>query len=193
MGCVQEKQPKVLPILGHKEVVDGDTVYHKIPDFSFMNQDSQIITNETFAGKAYIADFFFISCPTICPKTTKQMLRIHDKFKNTDGFYLVAHTVDPKRDTVNALKRYARNLDVTSDKWHFLTGDKYELHEIANDYFNTAFDDPDAPGGFDHSGRFILVDKNRHIRSFCDGTDSESVDRFMEDIQTLLNEDVKSE
>ncbi|MEZ4953439.1 MAG: SCO family protein [Saprospiraceae bacterium] len=189
ISCSTEAPDNKLPILGNKDFVDGDTIYHTIPDFSFIDQDSQIITNKTFEGQAYVVDFFFISCPSICPKTTKQMLRIHDRFKNTDGISLVAHSIDPKRDTVAALKKYAHNLDVSSKKWHFLTGDKDELLDIADDYFNSAFEDADAPGGFDHSGRFILVDKNRHIRSFCDGTDPGDVDRFMEDIQKLLDED----
>jgi protein SCO1/2 len=189
ISCSTKTPDYKLPILGNKDFVDGDTIYHTIPDFSFIDQDSQIITNKTFEGQAYVVDFFFISCPSICPKTTKQMLRIHDRFKNTDGISLVAHSIDPKRDTVAALKKYAHNLDVSSKKWHFLTGDKDELLDIADDYFNSAFEDADAPGGFDHSGRFILVDKNRHIRSFCDGTDPGDVDRFMEDIQKLLDED----
>lgn len=192
ISCNMETQEDKLPILGNKEFVNGDTIYHTIPDFSFIDQDSQVITNETFKGQAYVVDFFFISCPSICPKTTKQMLRIHDRFKNTEGISLIAHSIDPKRDTVAALKKYAHNLDVSSKKWHFLTGDKDELLDIADDYFNSAFEDADAPGGFDHSGRFILVDKNRHIRSFCDGTDPGDVDRFMEDIQKLLDEDKTS-
>ena len=185
---MQNKNSKRLPIIGEKEIFENDTIYHTIPDFSFIDQDSNIITNSTFAGKAYVVDFFFISCPTICPKTTKQMLRIYERFKDVDGIKLLAHTVDPKRDSVAALNRYARNLDVSSNKWHFVTGDKYAIHDIAEDYFSIAKEDPNAPGGFDHSGRFILVDKNRHVRSFCDGTDPGDVDRFMEDIQTLLNE-----
>jgi protein SCO1/2 len=180
--------PSTLPILGERDVVNGDTVYHQIPDFAFLNQDSQLVTNKTFEGKAYVADFFFISCPTICPKTTKQMLRIYDRFKGDDRLQLVAHSIDPKRDTVAALQRYARNLEVSSTKWHFLTGDKDALMGIADDYFSIALEDPEAPGGFDHSGRLILVDKNRHVRSFCDGTDPSDVDRFMKDIETLLNE-----
>ena len=186
IGAGQATDP--LPILGEMEIVNGDMVYHQIPDFTFVNQDSQTVTNASFAGKAYVADFFFISCPTICPKTTKQMLRIHDQFKANPELNLVAHTIDPKRDNVEALRNYAHNLGVASNKWHFLTGDKDELYEIADDYFSIAIEDPDAPGGFDHSGRLILIDENRHVRSFCDGTDPDDVDRFMEDIQNLLDE-----
>ena len=184
----QPPAPNSLPILGQREAVDGDTVYHTIPDFSFIDQDSQLVSNSTFDGKAYVADFFFIHCPTICPKTTKQMLRIYQHFENEDGLILLAHTIDPERDTVAALKRYAHNLDAKSAKWHFVTGNKNDIYEIADDYFSIAREDKDAPGGFDHSGRLILVDKNRHIRSFCDGTDPKDVDRFIKDIEILLNE-----
>ncbi len=185
-GC--EVRPKVLPIYGHRELVNGDTVYHTIPDFRFIDQDSQEVTNATFEGKAYVSDFFFISCPTICPKTTRQMLRIYERFENDDRVQLLAHTVDPKRDTVGALARYANNLGVKSSKWHFVTGDQDEIYEIAESYFSVAVEDPDSPGGFNHSGRFILVDKDRHVRSSCDGTSPSDVDRFMKDIEMLLNE-----
>ncbi len=185
-GC--DVSPKTLPIYGEKEVVNGDTIFHSIPDFSFLDQDSQVVTNATFAGRAYVADFFFISCPTICPKTTKQMLRIYEKFEDDDRVALLAYTVDPKRDTVGALARYADNLGVKSDKWHFVTGDKDDIYEIAEGYYTIAMEDPDAPGGFNHSGQFVLVDKNRHIRSVCNGTDPDEVDRFMKDIEKLINE-----
>lgn len=178
-----------LPILGEVKVENGDTVQHTIPDFSFTNQEGEIVTNATFEGKAYIADFFFTSCPTICPKVKKQMLRIYEKHKSNPNLKLVSYTIDPKRDNVEHLGDYASNLGVTKENWHFLTGDKWELHEIAADYFSIAMENEEAPGGFDHSGRLILVDKNRHIRSFCNGTDPKSVDGFMKHIDLLLKED----
>jgi protein SCO1 len=189
MGCQTNFEPQTLPILGNRDVSDsGDTIYHEIPDFSFIDQDSQVVNNATFAGKAYVADFFFIACPTICPKTAKQMLRIYDQFKTEPNLLLLAHTVAPKYDTVAALNRYARNLGVESSKWHFVTGEQATIYDIAGAYFSIAQEDPTAPGGFDHSGRLILVDKNRHVRSFCNGTEPEDVDRFMKDIEKLLNE-----
>lgn len=175
-----------LPILGNFEVVDGDTIRHRIPDFSFINQDSVVITNETFAGKLYVADFFFTSCPSICPKVKKEMLRMYDKYKNEDRIRFISHSIDTKRDSVPRLKEYASNLNVSADFWHFVTGDKTKLFKIANDYFVSALEDPGAPGGFDHSGRLILVDKNRHVRAFCNGTVTEEVDTFMEQIDQLL-------
>ncbi len=187
IGCRSNQENK-LPILGEKEVVNGDTVYHTIPDFSFINQDSQVITNKTFENQLYVVDFFFTSCPTICPKVTRQMLRIYEKYKNVSGISLLAHSIDPKRDTVSKLKDYANKIGVSAPKWHFITGDKEKIYEIADDYFSVAIEDSDSPGGFDHSGRLILVDKKRHIRSFCDGTDPASVDKFMLDIDRLLKE-----
>ena len=184
----QKKAPEALPVLGNIEIENGDTLYHTVPDFSFVDQDSQVVTNATFKDKAYVVDFFFISCPTICPIVTKQMLRVYDRFKTEDRLMLLAHTIDTKRDSVSRLKQYAANLGVDSKKWRFVTGVKDDIYGIANDYFSIAIEDPNAPGGFDHSGRLILVDKNRRVRSFCDGTDPVSVDRFMVDIETLLKE-----
>lgn len=183
-----ETPPKQLEILGNKKEVNGEMVYHTIPDFSFINQDSAVVTNATFENKAYVVDFFFISCPTICPKVKKQMLRIYEAFDDAP-IALLSHTVDTKRDTVGRLKHYATNLGVSTDRWHFVTGNKAEIYDIADDYFSIVVEDKYAPGGFDHSGRLILVDKNRHIRSFCDGTNPEDVDKFMMDIEALLAED----
>ena len=180
--------PDVLPILGNKEEVNGKMVYHEIPDFSFVNQDSMEVTNETFEGKAYISDHFFTSCPTICPKLSKSMLRIHDRFKANPDLLLISHSIDTKYDTIPRLKKYATGLGVNADKWHFVTGDKQEIMDIAEDYFNIALEDAEAPGGYNHSGRLVLVDKNRRIRAFCDGTDEESVDVFMKHIEVLLAE-----
>ena len=188
VGCNLNRTPEALPILGNSEIVNGDTIYHQVRDFSFINQDSQEVNNATFEGKAYVVDFFFISCPTICPMVNKQMLRVYDRFKDDDRLLLLAHSIDTKHDTIPRLKQFAQNLGVSNDKWIFVTGIKDSIYSIANDYFSIAIEDPAAPGGFDHSGRLILVDKNRHVRSFCDGTDPESVDRFMKDIEVLLKE-----
>lgn len=189
MGCESNVSPDTLPILGVPSAgPNGDSIPHTIPDFSFIDQDSHVVNNETFAGKAYVADFFFIACPTICPKTSKQMLRIYEKFKDEPRLELLGHTLAPKYDTVAALNRYARNLGVTSDKWHFVTGDQATIYKMAPEYMSIALSDEDAPGGINHSGYLILVDKNRHIRSFCNGTDPKDVDRFMKDIQKILDE-----
>ena len=178
-----------LPILGFRDVApNGDTIYHSIPDFSFIDQDSNIITNETFAGKAYISDFFFIHCPSICPKVKAQMLRIYEKFEDNDNLLLLSHSIDTRNDTVPALKAYANKLEIETDKWHLVTGDHDLIYEMADKYFVAALVNEDAPGGFDHSGRIILVDENRHVRAFAEGTDPEDVTRFMQDVENFLNE-----
>lgn len=185
-ACTGPGDDAPLPIVGNHQVVDGDTVYHRIPDFRFVNQDSQWVDNATFAGKIYVADFFFTSCPTICPKVTRQMLRIHDAFAAEDQLVLLSHSIDVRRDTVGHLKRYATGLGVDAARWHFVTGDHDAIYDMADDYFSTALVDSEAPGGFNHSGLIILVDTARHVRAFCDGTNEEEVDRFMKDIRKLL-------
>jgi len=179
---------KVLPILGEKDEVDGKTIYHTIPDFSFINQDSVTITNETFKDKIYVVDFFFTSCPTICPKVKKQVLRLYDKFEKEPRLKFLSHSIDVKYDTQEKLKSYGEKLGISSDRWHLVTGVEEEIFEIADDYFIAAHHDNDAPGGFDHSGRLILVDENRYVRGFAEGTDPESVTKFMKTIRMLLDE-----
>ena len=181
-----EPQQQALPIIGNHDIQGEDTIYHQIPDFVFIDQDSQVVTNATFEGKIYVADFFFTSCPTICPKVKKQMLRIYDKYKDEPRLMFLSHSIDPKRDTVGRLKTYSENLGVSPERWRFITGNKDDIYEIADDYMSIATEDPTAPGGFDHSGWILLIDKDRHIRSYCNGTVPEKVDGFMEDIDWLL-------
>jgi protein SCO1 len=188
-ACTQGGNVKTLPILGERSIsAAGDTLYPRIRDFRFVDQDSQIVTNATFDGKVYVVDFFFIHCPTICPKVKAQAKRIYDKYVDDPRVILLAHSIDTRNDTVAALKRYANKLDIRTEKWHLVTGAKDSIETIADDYFSVAFENPDAPGGYEHSGRLILIDKNRHVRSFCDGTDPKDVSRFMEDIDLLLAE-----
>ncbi len=176
-----------LPILGEMVEKEGKEVHHFIPDFKFLNQDSAIVTNSDLNQGIYVADFFFTHCPSICPEVTKQMLRIHDKFKD-ENLKLVSFTMDPKRDTPERLNYYASKLEVEAPKWHFLTGDKKELHAISTDFFSVVIEDDEAPGGFNHTGKLLLVDEERHIRAFCEGTDEEDVDEFIKDIKKLLSE-----
>lgn len=188
-SCGSGKQE--LPILSHQVEKDGELVYKTIPAFSFINQDSQVVSSETFEEKAYVVDFFFTSCPTICPKLAQQMLKIHDHFKAEPNLALLSHTIDPKRDTVAKLAHYANNLGVKSDRWHFVTGEKADLYDIADDYFNIVIENADVPEGIDHSGRLVLVDQQKHIRAFCNGTDPAEVDQFIVKIEQLLAEEKK--
>lgn len=186
VGC--EQAPKKLPILGERDVVNGDTIYPTIPAFSFVDQDSQAVTNAAFEGRIYVADFFFIHCPTICRRVEANVLRIYEKYQGDDRLAILSHSIDTRNDTVPALKRHAQKLGITDKRWLLVTGNKDSIYGIADNYFSVATENPEAPGGFDHSGRLILVDKNRHVRSFCDGTNADDVTRFMRDIDLLLQE-----
>lgn len=192
-----EEGQKKLPVMGRPEYVekevDGkfviDTIPHTIAEFKFLNQDSSWVTNETLNGKVYVADFFFTSCPSICPIMKSQLIRIYKEFEQEDGLKLVSYSIDPEYDTVGVLREYAERLGVSSERWHFLTGPMDEIYDLGEtSYMVTAAEDESAPGGFLHSGAFLLVDKERRIRGVYDGTVKEQVDRLMEDIRLLLSE-----
>jgi protein SCO1/2 len=191
----QDQASGPLPILGVKDVQENaqsggvDTLYHTIPDFRFVDQDSNIVTQETFADQIYVADFFFTTCPTICPVMKRQMHRLYEKLEGTDDVRLLSHTIDPEHDTVAVLKAYADRLGgIDAARWHLVTGDRDSIYEQARYYFENASADPTAPGGFIHSGYFYLIDKQRRVRGLYLGTDPEQVDRLMVDIKALRNE-----
>jgi protein SCO1/2 len=189
-GC-QEK--KALPFLGPKDtqIVNGkvDTLYHQIPAFRFLNQDSVWVTEKDMSGKIYIADFFFTSCPTICPKMKTQLLRIYERYATNDGIRILSHSIDPSFDTPSVLRQYASRLHVKAPRWNMLTGDKAALYKLGEkSYMVTAQEDKNEAGGFVHSGAFILVDKNRHVRGIYDGTQENEVNHLIEDIEILLQE-----
>jgi protein SCO1/2 len=194
-GCNQQTENESLPVYGRKKIVENqdgsfDTLYHTIAPFKFVDQDSVIITNEKVEGKIYVADFFFTSCPSICPIMKTQMLRVYDKFKDNPSFTILSHSIDPEYDTVALLKDYAARLGVTdSERWHFLTGSKEEIYNLGQtSYMVTAAEDSDAPGGYIHDGAFLLVDKEGRIRGVYDGTKAEQVDDLMNDIVKLFDE-----
>jgi len=186
-SCSQEKK---LPFLGPKQVnAKGDTVYHQIPSFRFLNQDSVVVSEKDVEGKVYVADFFFTTCPTICPKMKTQMLRIYERYKDRDEVRIISHSIDPDFDTPNVLKDYATRLQVKAPKWNLLTGDKAAIYTLGQkSYMVSAQEDPNEAGGFVHSGAFILVDKNRHVRGIYDGTVEAEVNHLLEDMEILLKE-----
>ena len=197
-GCMYAPgQQDGLPVLGRTQIVqntvNGKTVYDTIPhtvaDFSFVDQDNHPVNNQTFKDRIYVADFFFTSCPTICPIMKTQMLRVYEKFQDNPQVALLSHTIDPEYDNVLVLRDYANRLEVGSGKWYFVTGEKEKIYEIGqNSYMVTADEDASAPGGYIHSGAFLLVDNERRIRGVYDGTKEDQVDKLMADIGKLLDE-----
>lgn len=143
----------------------------KVPDFAFLNQDSLLITNHDYKGKVYVAEFFFTSCPTICPKMTKNLLYLERELKGYTDFGIASFTIDPKRDTPTILKKYADNYEVSNVHWNFLTGDMDALYELANKGFNIyAAENSEVPGGFEHNGFFALIDQDGYVRCRYDAS-----------------------
>lgn len=180
-----------LPILGERYVDENqDTVYHQIADFAFINQLGDTISQDEVAGKVYVADFFFTTCPTICPIMKKEMLRVYEKFQGNPEFMILSHSIDPTHDSPEVLKDYAEKLGIEDAKtWNFLTGDQEKIFEIGQtSYLTTAMADQAEPGGFLHSGAFLLIDQKGHIRGVYDGTKSDQVDRLLNDIPKLLSQ-----
>lgn len=187
-ACTQTIE-KPLPVFGEREVINGDTIYHTIAPFQFVNQDSVLVNNNTFKDKIYISDFFFTSCRTICPIMKTQMLRVYDSLKNDDDVLILSHTIDPEYDTVALLHDFAERLGVSSKKWHFVTGVQDSIYKIAQtSYFATAMEDNSEPDGFIHSGAFLLIDKKQRIRGNYDGTVEESVNQLIKDVRKLQRE-----
>ncbi|RIV24966.1 SCO family protein [Fibrisoma montanum] len=195
VGCTLSAEK--LPVLGEpqtvKKLVDGkevdELVYPTIPDFSFTNQDGKAVTQKEVEGKIYIADFFFVTCPTICPIMKKNMLEVYKAYKDSPDVRIISHTIDPEHDTPAVLKQYAQDIGVTGDTWQFVTGDRDKIYEIGErHYLVTAQADSTAPGGYIHSGAFVLVDKEKHIRGMYDGTTEEGTKKLINDVRTLLAE-----
>ncbi len=145
----------------------------KVPDFSFFNQDSLLITNNDYKGKVYVVEFFFTTCPTICPLMNQNLVSIQNEFKEFEDFGVASFTINPEFDTPSVLKAYAEKYGIVNLDWHLLTGDMDAIYELANKgFYIYAKEQEDAPGGFEHSGMFALVDKNGFLRSRLDASNN---------------------
>jgi len=194
---------KTLPYFGNKEVINAvagadvpDTLYHAVPDFSFTNQFGENTTMEDFEGDIMVVDFFFTTCPTICPIMTKQMARLQWMLEDAayDDVSFLSHTVNPNNDTPEILLAYGQEEGADFEKWTFVTGDQEEIFEQGfQGYLLSTQEDSGAPGGFLHSSMFVLVDRDRHIRGFYDGTSSKEVDDLVTDIKMLKKEETLKE
>lgn len=181
-----------LEIFGPKEPVPSasggtpDTVYHTVSDFSFISQDSSLITQETVKGKIYITDFIFTTCKSICPKMSNNLMRVQNAFSDDADVMLISHTVDPENDTPPVLAAYAEKHHVIKGKWFFVTGDKKQLYDVArNSYYITAMEGDGSGDDFIHSEKIVLIDKDRRIRGFYDGTDYMEVSRLIDEVKVL--------
>ena len=182
--------PVYQPSMVDKSLVDSTLhytkKYHKIGDFSLVNQNGDTITQNNYKDKIYVADFFFTTCPTICPIMTKNMAEIQEVIKDKPNVMLLSHSVTPQIDTVAQLKRYAMEKGVLDHKWNLVTGDKKQIYELARKSYLAVKNDGDG-GPFDmiHTENFILVDKEKRIRGFYDGTNRDDIDRLLEDLKIL--------
>ncbi len=160
--------------------------YHIIADFSLTNQNGETITNDTYKNKIYIADFFFTTCPTICPIMTGNMVTIQKEILNDDDVMLLSHSVTPVIDSVAQLKKYALEKGVNDKKWNLVTGDKKQIYELARKSYLAVKTDGDG-GPFDmiHTENFMLVDKERRIRGTYDGTNPEEIEKLLSDLEIL--------
>lgn len=191
-----QSNTKTLPIYGQREpvekIVDGktvtDTLYHTIPAFKFLNQDSVYITDKNYDNKVYIANFFFTHCPSICPTMNRNLLKVYEQYKDSDQVYFLSHSIDFKYDQPHVLKEYANKLGVSNDHWNFVTGSKADIYGIANQYLVYTAEDKNAPGGYDHQGYLVLIDKQKRIRGAYDGTNDEQVAKLQKELAILLEE-----
>ena len=165
--------------------------FHKIPEFTLTNQDGQQITQKTFENKIYVTDFFFTSCPGICPKMTENMSVLQDAFKNDDQVLLLSHSVTPVKDSVSILKHYAEGKGVITNKWHLVTGDRKQIYDLGRQAYFVEEDlgNEKTDDDFLHTENFVLIDKNKHIRGIYNGLNKTAVQQLIADIKTLEMED----
>jgi protein SCO1/2 len=178
-----------LPILSRKVWNGKDSVYATVRNFSFLNQDSQIVKGTDLKGHLHVADFFFTSCPSICPIMTGNLLKVHEAFRHDPRVLIVSYSIDPEHDSPAVLRAYAAEKNIDTQRWWFLTGPKDSLYAVCTeDYLAYAIPDEKAPGGYLHSGFLILVDENGLIRGAYDGTTESKVEVLIRDIHKLLNQ-----
>ena len=186
----EERLPIYQPNMVTATLVDSSMQYvrkyHSIADFKLINQNGDTITQNTYADKIYVADFFFTTCPSICPVMTANLAEVQDEFKDDNEVLLLSHSVTPEIDSVAQLKKYAVEKGVIDQKWNLVTGDKKQIYELARKSYMAVMDDGDG-GAYDmiHTENFMLIDKERRIRGYYDGTNKEEVEKLIRDIEIL--------
>lgn len=186
----ERRLPIYHPNMVHTDLVDSTLhdvkKYHHIADFKLVNQNGDTITQDYYQDKIYVADFFFTTCPTICPIMTKNMVDLQDKIKDNKEVMLLSHTVTPQIDSVPQLKKYALEKGVLDEKWNLVTGDKKHIYDLARKSYLVVKEDGDG-GPFDmiHTENFVLIDKEKQIRGYYDGTNPHEIEKLLKDIQIL--------
>ena len=187
-----ETKKLLLPVIGEKKLAgeDGkDTLYHSIQPFAFVNQYHDTVSEKTIDNKIFVADFFFATCQSICPKMSSQLVHVQNAFKDDHNVLILSHTVNPSNDTVEVLNGYAQTYGAIKNKWHLLTGNKKAIYDMARySYLVNAIEDDGSAEGFLHSELFVLVDAQKRIRGMYDGTDSVAVVKLISDIKLLKQE-----
>ena len=186
-ACNSRSSETSLPVYGERDILGADTIFHQIPYFSFENQDGKMITSDDYQDTVYIADFFFTTCPGICPIMTKQLVRVQKEILNHNlPVKLLSHTVDPETDSAAVLLNYAKEMKADLNIWNFVTGDKQRLYKLAESYLVVANEDPETEIQFVHSDKLVLVDKQNRIRGMYSGIDSLEVNQLIEDLKRLV-------
>lgn len=187
-----ETKKLLLPVIGEKKLAgeDGkDTLYHTIQPFAFVNQYHDTVSEKTIDNKIFVADFFFATCQSICPKMSSQLVHVQNAFKDDNNVLILSHTVNPSNDSVEVLNGYAQTYGAIKNKWHLLTGNKKTIYDMARySYLVNALEDDGSAEGFLHSELFVLVDAQKRIRGMYDGTDSVAVVKLISDIKLLKQE-----
>lgn len=169
---------------------DEAEAFHKIPNYELINQEGKKVTSQTFKNKVYVADFFFTTCPGICPKMTANMSVLQDEFLNDNDVLLLSHSVTPKIDSVAALKDYAVIKGIVNSKWHLVTGERKTIYDLGRQAYFVEEDlgEPKTEDDFLHTENFVLIDKNKHIRGIYNGLNKTAVQQLIADIKTLKKE-----
>lgn len=188
----QKKLPIYNPADLNPDLVDeslrSQRSKHRIAAFDLINQDGERFTEAGTEGKIYVADFFFTTCPSICPKMTKQMHRVQEEYGTHQDFMILSYSVQPEVDSPSVLMNYAQLNDAQPGTWQFLTGDKKQIYDLARkSYFAATTEGDGGVNDFIHTENFVLVDKEKRIRGMYDGTSTEEVDQLIEDIEILMN------
>lgn len=186
----EQKPIRTLPYFGKKNTINnGDTSFYTVKPFSFTNQYGEQVTEETVKGKIYVTDFFFTTCESICPIMSDELERVYNEFATNKDILILSHTVSPEEDSINVLMDYAKLHGVKDKRWLFLTGEKKHLYDMARTgYLLNAEEGNGDDDDFIHTQNFALVDKERHLRGFYDGTDSVEVSRLIADLKLLIKE-----